>query len=286
MDIKQYNELTDELATAARKLCEEVAAHDGVDPLSEQFLLGLKDPRLGHKHYLAFRDEELVGVGAYDGESAELTVRPDARRLGVGEALWQALGRVPTWAHGNLTPAQGLGESLGLNITRRLLVMELTGEALAQVEGAEGLVNLKDYEEKVGEKAQEEWLKVNNEAFDWHPEQGGWDMDRLRRAQDVEWFNPEDVLFLVDEQGIMGFHWLKVHGENLGEIYVVGLAKRARGRGLGDPLLRAGIVHLRDERHVDRVILYVEDDNQPAVKAYEKLGFRIAEEHVLYCLRT
>lgn len=283
MDIKQYNELSEELATAAKKLCEEVAAHDGVEPLSEQFLLGLNDPRLGHQHYLAYQDERLVGVGAFDGQSAELTVRPDARRLGVGEALWHALGSVPTWAHGNLPAAQGLGKSLGLKVKRRLLVMELTGEALAQVEGAEGLVSLADYQ---AADAQEQWLKVNNEAFDWHPEQGGWDLERLERAQDTEWFNPEDVLFLVDEQGIMGFHWLKVHGEGLGEIYVVGLGKRARGRGLGDPLLRAGIVHLRDERKVERVILYVEDDNQPAVKAYEKLGFEIAEEHVLFSLHT
>ena len=62
-----------------------------------------------------------------------------------------------------------------------------------------------------------------------------------------------------------------------------GLASAFRGRGLGGPLLRLGLEHMVG-KGADRVILYVEADNGPAVKVYEDLGFTVAEEHVVWTL--
>lgn len=62
---------------------------------------------------------------------------------------------------------------------------------------------------------------------------------------------------------------------------MVGLAEAFRGKGLGDPLVRLGLRHMV-AAGARRVILYVEADNEPAVAAYEKLGFDVAERHVVY----
>ena len=64
-------------------------------------------------------------------------------------------------------------------------------------------------------------------------------------------------------------------------MYVIGLADAARGRGIGGWLTRAGMRHLRD-RGDDRVILYVEGDNEPAVRTYERTGFEVARRDVMY----
>lgn len=284
--------------TEIRKLIATATQEDGIGPLSEQFLLGLDDARVGHHHFIAVADGssgsggEVLGVMACDDAAAELVVAPQARRQGVASALLAELGGKDVWAHGNLPGARGLAKKLNRLATRRLLVMSVTGDALhlaARFEAQAGLeaLNLTESVQRWGrDHVEKAWLAANNEAFSWHPEQGGWDHDRLLRAQEAEWFAEQDVLFLWDtsEDAMAGFHWTKWHTEEepaFGEVYVVGLAAAYRGRGLGDPLLRLGLEHLAT-KGADRVILYVEADNQPAVRVYESLGFGVAEEHTVY----
>lgn len=281
----------------------EIAVHaervDGVAPLSEQFLLGITDARLGHRHHLALVDGRPVGVAAIEGESAELVVDPAHRGRGIGTTLLGQVGGVDVWAHGDLPAARALAGGQKRRVTRRLLVMAVDGAALttaARFEEPVGLTagNLADSVSRFGREGVEQaWLTVNNDAFSWHPEQGGWDRARLRRAGEAEWFSEEDVLFLWDGgvgggelPPLAGFHWTKWHTEEdpaFGEVYVVGLSSDYRGRGLGDPLLRLGIAHLV-AKGADRVILYVEADNEPAVRTYENLGFTVAEEHAVYSI--
>lgn len=281
-----------ELRVQVNKLLAAAEETDGVAPLSEQFVLGLGDARLGHQHFIATRgDDQVVGVLADDGDSAEMAVAPSARRAGVGTALLEESGARDVWAHGNLPAAQALAGARSMKPTRTLLVMAVAGDRLrenASVPGVEG--TFLNYDESVSHWGREhvdaEWLRVNNEAFDWHPEQGGWDAERLDRAREAEWYDPRDVIFLWDEveRRLEGFHWTKWHTEAdapFGEVYVVGLAADYRGKGLGGPLIAAGLRRMV-EKGADRVILYVEADNEPAVKAYENLGFSTAEEHVVY----
>lgn len=297
-------------------LLAEATAADGVAPLSEQFLLGLTDDRLGHSHIVAERDGTIAGVVALDGDTAEMVVRPSMRRRGVGASLLadaataagaagaSAAGlKVRVWAHGNLPEAQSFAAAQGLTLGRRLLVMGVEGAALwAAAERPETSLSILNYAKSVerwgADAVDAAWLRANNEAFSWHPEQGGWDLARLRRGMEAAWFDPRDVIFLWDEgsegaessgEGIdvaplAGFHWTKWHTEDVphfGEIYVVGVADAYRGRGVGTPLLKAGLRRMV-ERGADRVILYVESDNAPAMRAYEKLGFEIVEEHAVY----
>lgn len=143
-----------------------------------------------------------------------------------------------------------------------------------------------------------EFLRVNNAAFDWHPEQGGWDADQVKLREAEPWFDPAGFLLAVDAHGrLLGFHWTKVHGhdrngrdrngndgtgrdgkgrrsehEPIGEVYVLGVDPAARGMRLGAALTLGGLRHLRD-RGLREVMLYVEADNRAAIRVYRDLGF-------------
>lgn len=274
-----------DLREQAHMLLKEVRAVDGVEALSEQFVRGLAEPGLGHTHFTVTINGKLVGLAATDEETTELAVHPAHRRQGIGKALIDATPTPSIWAHGNTTAAQALAATLRMKKTRELLVMEVTGPALdaaAVYKDPEGITHSSLADAPVAKSvAEEKWLQSNNEAFDWHPEQGGWTRHRLAQAQKAEWYKDSDVLFLWDGDEVVGFHWVKQHSKELQEIYVVGLSAAYRGRGLGDPLVRLGVHHMCAEG-AKKIILYVEADNLPAVAAYEKLGFTIAESHVVY----
>lgn len=284
-----------ELESRLEELAEQAERVDGMAPLSEQFLNGLTDSRLQHRQLVAWVDKKPCGVAGLDGSTAELFIAPDFRGQGYGALLYDAAAETPNlqaWAHGNLPAAQALAHSRGLQVTRKLVVMGIGGEELAAVARPEDVpLTALNYSESVAkwgqEFVEEQWLKANNEAFSWHPEQGGWDIDRLHRGMEADWFDPADLLFLWDTAGdpvLAGFHWTKWHAEEapgFGEVYVVGLAADYRGKKLGGPLLQIGLRRMV-EKGAQRVILYVEADNDPALKAYERLGFKVDEEHVVW----
>lgn len=312
---------------AAEKIVQDAESTDGFAPLSEQFVAGLSDTRVGHQHVLVFLDDELVGLAGLDGwqpdsagaadrdasgdtsgdVNAEMVIAPSHRGQGFGTCLYQHLRELvgtslQVWAHGQLPAAEAIARKQQLEIVRHLLVMSVTGEALQKSavpgETPEGFAaaNYPDSVERFGtEHVENSWIEANNQAFSWHPEQGGWDTQRLHRAMEAEWFDPHDVIFLWDDaaEGVAkrpaqaGFHWTKWHGaaedsaKAVGEVYVIGLASAYQGRGLSGHLLRLGIKQMVNKGATE-VILYVEKDNESAVRVYEKSGFDIAENHVVY----
>lgn len=279
-----------DLAGEADALVRRAEAADGVAPISEQYLIGFRDDSLDHRHVALLEDHHLVGLAAIEKNTAEMVIDPEHRGKGLGATLLAELGDASVWAHGDLPAAQHLASNVGANKTRELLVMRIDDAALraaAQVEipGGFQVLGLDQARERKELDIDEQWLRVNNEAFSWHPEQGGWDAERLRRAQDTEWFRADDVLFLLEADTLAGFHWVKRHGDlragAQGEVYVVGLADAYRGKKLGDPLVRLGLRRLADAG-AHAVILYVESDNRQAVAAYERLGFQVSERHVVY----
>lgn len=334
------SEANPKTVAAAEEILQQAESADGFAALSEQFVAGLTDPRVGHQHVLVFNGDELVGLAGLEesaGEiSAELVIAPGHRRQGYGNCLYEHLAeavdkqgkKLQAWAHGQLPAAQAIAEKRGLAIVRHLLVMSVTGQALEKAgqpgEGPDGYV-AKNYRESVEafgtEHVEESWIAANNQAFSWHPEQGGWDRDRLHRSMEAEWFDPQDVIFLwdvgaagssageagaagsnageagdpdaaVDKRPVLaGFHWTKWHGaaedsaKAVGEVYVIALASEYQGRGLSGHLLRLGIKQMVNKGATE-VILYVEKDNESAVRVYEKSGFDIAENHVVYAANS
>jgi mycothiol synthase len=124
------------------------------------------------------------------------------------------------------------------------------------------------------------WLEVNNRAFHWHPEQGGWDLETLRSREEQPWFDAQGFLLHERDGKLAGFCWTKVHrdhGPPLGEIYVVAVDPGFRRLGLGRELVVAGLQHLAGQG-LEVGMLYVDADNASAIRLYEDLGFTV--DHV------
>ncbi|TLW93182.1 mycothiol synthase [Saccharomonospora piscinae] len=230
---------------------------------------------------------------AFGRQVAELVVHPANRRQGhgaavLGEVLRQARPDVRVWAHGDHPGAARLAERFGLTRARELLVMGVStaGRDWGESRLPEG-VRLRTFVPGADEQAM---IDVNARAFDWHPEQGAFDVGALEAAERERWFDPEGFFLAENADGtVIGFHWTKVHPPNphrfdglpVGEVYVVGVDPDAQGGGLGRALTLAGLRYLRD-RGLRQVVLYVEGDNAPAVAVYRKLGFEVVETDVQY----
>lgn len=280
-------------------LLEAAARTDGTPPLSEQFLLNLRgtDERDRLRHVVFSGPDGVAGYAQFDDGYAELVVHPDSRGHGAGGALAGALeslvapsdvdGAPRIWAHGDLPAAARLAQRRGYRRDRVLWQMRRplvdADEPLPEVHLPDG-VTLRSF---VPGRDDEEFLRVNNAAFDWHPEQGGWTRKELEERLGEDWFDPSGFFLALDRDGtLLGYHWTKVHAATddepaMGEVYVLGVDPAAHGRGLGRMLTLAGLRHLADSG-LGTVLLYVEADNAPAVRVYERLGFTVHAADVNY----
>ncbi len=266
---------------------------DGVAPVGEQVLRELAASRT--VHLLATDDGpgDLVGYLNLTPEMAELVVRPDARRRGAGTALIRAAlqrsGATNSfWAHGTLAAAQATAASLSLHPVRELMQMRRSLRDLPASAAVDPAVRIRTY---AGPADDDELLRVNNAAFSWHPEQGGWTADDIAERRAEPWFDPAGLFLAYDSDTgrLLGFHWTKEHGDQpgLGEVYVVGVDPAAQGRGLGRALTLLGLEHLAQSlgsADEPMVMLYVESDNTAAVRTYERLGFAVASIDTAYAV--
>ncbi|MGD9798621.1 MAG: mycothiol synthase [Acidimicrobiia bacterium] len=125
---------------------------------------------------------------------------------------------------------------------------------------------------------EEAWLVVNNRAFDWHLEQGGWGLDQILEEEAEPWFDPAGFVMHWVDGRLAGFCWTKIHpatGDDpvLGEIYVIGADPDFAGRGLGGALTATGLDWMHRQRGAPVGMLYVDGDNDAAVRLYDRLGF-------------
>jgi mycothiol synthase len=262
-------------------LADSALLTDGVAPLSGHVLDALDR---GADDYLVLPARGAVaGVAVvHESDPAEIVVHPDHRRAGLGrELLTAALDRTgAVWAHGDLPPARALAAAFGLVRTRELLQMRRpldTSWAAAQLAAAPPPPGVRIRTLVPGQDEQQ-FLGVNARAFDWHPEQGRLDLPGLELEMAQPWFDPAGFFLAVDsDDTVLGFHWTKVHSpditaadapatEALGEVYV---------------LTAVGLQHLAG-RGLSTVLLYVEGDNEPALRLYRRLGFTTYSTDVVY----
>ncbi|WP_232827195.1 mycothiol synthase [Jiangella endophytica] len=273
-------------------LAERARAADGVAPFSDDLFPAARSGATTAA-LTARSDAGALAGAAYaapqgDRLAAELVVDPALRGHGLGgELLAGLLAAVPgelwLWSHGDHPAAAALARRHGLARARELLQLRrrIAPGSLPEPVLPDG-VRLRPFVVGRDEAA---WLEVNNAAFDWHPEQGGQTLDDIRSAEAASDFDPAGFLLAVDaDDRLLGFHWTKVHphdpnpgpdgvDEPIGEVYVLGVAPAAHGRGLGGALTEAGLRHLADVAGVRTVTLYVEGDNTAAVRLYERSGF-------------
>lgn len=284
MDVQRFSatELSDALAAELLSGADAVAANDGVDPLSEQARL-----RLRHRDEATHLVIPEVAYAQLSTEGDVVTVEgyvlPASRRVGAATTLARrvtetARGRVMAWAHGDAPGAAKVAAEFGAHRARELWMMKRENTPVAAAEPPDG-VRLRPF---VPGRDDAEWLAVNAAAFATHPEQGRWTARDLAERLAEPWFDADGFILAQDAEGVAGFHWTKIV-DGVGEVYVVGIAPRAQGRGLGGVLTRAGLRHMLDHGVKD-IELYVDADNTAAVRLYRSLGFEVATVDVQYAL--
>jgi mycothiol synthase len=281
-------ELTAAQVSEALALVDAARMSDGVAPLSEHGMLHLRYDSAGD--FIVTVDGEIAGYAYLDPPSAEgeitgeLVIHPERRRQGLGRALIGELcaaaggSALRLWAHGDQPAAAAAARAAGFDRFRALWQMR---RPLREPLDQPVLPSGRTLRTFVPGQDEDDWLSLNGRAFAKHPEQGGWTRHDLELREREPWFDPAG--FFIAERGgqMAGFHWTKVHDPTLGEVYVVGVDPAEQGSGLGRALTLAGLRHLRD-LGVAQAMLYVDEDNVPAIRMYEALGFTQAKVDAMY----
>lgn len=255
-----------------RSIADAATEVDGAEPLDEGTWLSLRASDGGWAGVVT--DD---GFALTHGQDLHLVVHPSARGRGLATSWLGAIGGpAQAWSHGGHPAAARLADRFGFDRVRDLWVMRRSM--------SDPLPERSDVEIRAWTPADsDELLRVNAAAFAHHPEQGSMDATNLAARMSEPWFDPAGLLVAVEDDRMLGFHWTKQHSADLGEVYVVGIAPEAQGRGLGRALTLAGLHHLAG-LGVSEVQLFVEADNHAARSTYAKLGFTHADAdtHVMY----
>lgn len=265
-------------------IAARATAADGASPWDESVSMALAEGRA-----TVISKDGCVAV-VVDDELA-LVADPPVRGHGlatdlVEEVLATHPGVARAWSHGNHPAAAALAAHFGWSRVRDLWVMRRAvgadTEPLPPLKVPDD-VALHRFGQREGDTTH--LLAVNAAAFASHPEQGSMDLLNLAARMREPWFDPEGLIIATPTHGsgAFGFHWTKRHSDDLGEVYVVGVAPQAQGRGIGRLVTLAGLHHLVDAG-VSEILLYVEADNEAAIATYRGLGFEHADHdtHVMY----
>jgi mycothiol synthase len=276
-----------DVLTAIERISRDASAADGAEPLDE----GAWRRLTHHASELAVHVED-DGFTVVDGDLLHLVVAPAHRGSGLGSRLLDAaLDQQPrirqAWSHGDHPAAAALARRTGFDRVRELWVMRRTMAGLSGPPMTDELltnpaVHVRSY--RPDDEA--ELLRVNAAAFADHPEQGSMDHAELAERMAEPWFDAAGLLVGAspeDDHHLLGFHWTKQHSPTLGEIYVIGIDPAVQRFGVGRTLVNAGLEHLR-RLGLSEVLLYVESDNERAVRLYDGVGFTHAasDTHVMY----
>lgn len=272
-------------------LLQDAEKVDGFPALNEASSLRLRHRTAGTRSVMDDGAEGLRGYGQLSKRGAvtegALVVHPDHRRRGVGtrlltEMLTQSENRLEIWAAHATPAAAALAARTGLLAVRELLTMLRPLTAPIESVNLPPDVVIRAFQPG---RDEESWLAVNARAFADHHEQGGLTRVDLDQRISEPWFDPAGLLLATRSEGtVIGFHWTKQHAGSRGEVYVLGVDPDAGVRGVGRPLLTAGLQHLRAAGNTE-VLVYTDATNARAVELYERAGFTVISRDIMYASR-
>lgn len=296
MNVAVRQSLDRESVAQLLDLFNAAAVADGVQPVSDQALLHVKHGAPGTARHLIVPAEG--GVAGYahldlanpaQGPVAELVVHPWHRRLGLAKTLAACLAelaqdeRLRLWAHGNQPAAAAFAAKAGFRSHRTLWQMRRSLMEPLPPYDLHDVVTVTTFRPGVDDEA---WIALNAQVFATHPEQGRLQLVDLQQLMTESWFDPSGFFLAWRSDQLVGFHWTKVHPPiherpAIGEVYVLGVSPDEQGKGLGRALTVIGLEYLRG-RGLDIVMLYVDGDNEAAIRTYTALGFTKWKADVLY----
>ena len=296
-----------ELLATARGIIAAAEATDGVPPVSDQAMLAAAR---GERALIVFaapgarpgtepgatpgdapHGADALALGIIGDGELDLVVRPEARGRGVGARALAALlarhrpadGPLRAWAHGTNPAADALLEAAGFVPVRSLFRMALD-PALLPADGRDPLalapagLGLHRFGAEPGDSAA--WVRVNAAAFATHPEQGRMTEADLAQLAAEPWFDAADLILLTDARGeAIGSTWVKTLRDpetdaRDTELYALAVHPEHAGRRLGSLLLDVTLARMAE--HAPRsVTLYVDGENERAVRLYERAGFTV-----------
>jgi mycothiol synthase len=287
LTVAVVSQLSEAEINSVLRLRADAEAVDQIVALNEAAVLRLRRPHRTTRHLLVSEDGDVVGYAQLElgteWSTGQLIVSPSHRREGVGTQLLRRLiMESPTplrvWAMGDTPAARALAMGVGMVRRRELLIMERRlDDELPEPVIPPG-VQIRTF---VPGQDEREWLRVNAAAFASHPEQALIDLDDLNDRLAESWFDARGFFVATKDGSMIGFHWTKQHQDQLGEVYVLGIAPWAARRGLGKALLLTGL-HWLQQQGNSRVKLYVESDHQAAIELYLTYGFATASRDVMY----
>lgn len=248
-------------------LISRARAADGAPPFSDQALVDLA---IGRRREIG----DGTGSAVFSAVEFELVVDPDHRRRGIGTTLTERvlseIGRPAlAWAHGDTPGSRALAERFGFERARTLLQLRAPVRPRSDADiGAGADPGFRAFRPGTDDAA---WLRLNARAFASHPEQGALGQADLDARIAEPWFDPGSLLLLERDGVLLGSCWLKVE-DGIGEFYAVAVSPDAQGQGLGGLLVDRGLARLA-ELGVGTASLYVEGDNERALRLYRSRGF-------------
>lgn len=272
--------LDDAQRAEIRALARTVEQRDGQPPLSDQALTQLSSSEA--RHVLAIDADRVVGYAQLEGAGAELfAAAPDSLDPLLAATEADAPADLLVWSHGTRSTLAATLDGHGYRRARVLHQLRRPLTEPVDVAPAAAGVDIRAF---VPGQDEDAWLRVNAAAFAHHPEQGGWTRADLEARESESWFDPAGFLLAQREGAVIGFHWTKLHGAGVGEVYVLGVDPSAQGLGLGATLLTRGLAYLADQG-CRLVLLYVDESNDTAMRLYLKSGFETYDTDVQWARR-
>jgi mycothiol synthase len=126
----------------------------------------------------------------------------------------------------------------------------------------------------------QDWTDIYNDSFAEHYHFYPGTVEEARSIAGQSWFLPHGMLLAYRAGRVVGFCQNRIYPD-AGEVAMLGTARAARGIGLGRALLRWGVAWL-EARHVPRVTLMVDGENEGALKLYRAERFAVVRTREIW----